>query len=341
MKCNNCGAEYDNPVKFCNICGKAMEQNFHTEIPQSSQQGKVLNVPSRNAQTPKVKNEQEALLEEMTNNPGIYNFATSAQNPQPEVYNAKQMPRRTKAAESVPTQPVSGGYKAEVPVAYPVPPKEKKSGSGMKALLISLIAVLILVIGAACTIVYCGVIEPVDKDSVLGKVFSAIGLDGFDKSDRTTRYSYELTEEEPTAKPTEKPKKHEYTVRVGDVTWTEAKSRAKNYGEDSYLAAINDKEEFYELTQMAYERGLYILWLGAVRDYDDDWTDVEWLDGSNFKSYGLWLPGEPSYYSDENIAERYLMAFYVDGEWYLNDAGNDVSQFYSGRIGYIIEEEVE
>ena len=83
------------------------------------------------------------------------------------------------------------------------------------------------------------------------------------------------------------------------------------------------------------------MWLGADRDADENWDRTEWEDDTRFDGLGLWFRGEPSYTdADGGADECYLMAFYVDGTWYLNDSINDVTSIYGGKIGYIIEEEL-
>ena len=44
-------------------------------------------------------------------------------------------------------------------------------------------------------------------------------------------------------------------------------------------------------------------------------------------------------YDEEGYDENYLMVFKVNGVWYFNDATNDVSMHYPGKMGYIVEVE--
>ncbi len=124
-----------------------------------------------------------------------------------------------------------------------------------------------------------------------------------------------------------------YQVFKGDFTWYEADEYAGNNG--ARLATINSEEEFTHLCNLAYENGIRVLWVGAVRD-SDNWDTSHWNDGQTI-SYVKWYPGEPSYYEADGTSEEFLMLFYVNGEWYFNDSANDVSKYYAGKIGFITE----
>ncbi len=128
---------------------------------------------------------------------------------------------------------------------------------------------------------------------------------------------------------------HRYEVVAGDVTWTNAKSLAEAAG--GHLATISDAEEFREITAMAAEQGLHVLWLGAEAEQLSDWDsdDFTWITGEPF-NFTNWLDGEPNCDLDE---EFYLGAYDVQGTWYFNDCPNDVSTYYAGKIGYVIEYE--
>lgn len=136
--------------------------------------------------------------------------------------------------------------------------------------------------------------------------------------------------------PTEKPKVSSYTAYTSDATWTEASQYARNQG--GYLVCINDKEEFDKVCQKADAQNIKVFWVGAKRYSYDDWEETEWLDGEEI-TFTNWLPGEPTYYDEEGYDENYLMVFKVNGVWYFNDATNDVSMHYSGKMGYIVEVE--
>ncbi len=139
-----------------------------------------------------------------------------------------------------------------------------------------------------------------------------------------------------TPQPTEKPKVSSYTAYTSDATWTEASQYAKQQG--GYLVCINDSEEFEKVCKKADEQNIKVFWVGAYRSSYDDWEDTQWNDGEDI-TFTRWLQGEPTYYSEEGDDENYLMVFKVNGTWYFNDATNDVSEYYSGKMGYIVETE--
>ena len=131
-------------------------------------------------------------------------------------------------------------------------------------------------------------------------------------------------------------KESSYTAYKSDATWTEAGQYAQNQG--GYLVCINDREEFDKVCQIADEEKINVFWVGAKRYSYDSWEETKWLDGEEI-TYTNWLSGEPTYCDEEGNDENYLMVFKVNGVWYFNDATNDVSMHYSGKMGYIVEVE--
>ena len=140
----------------------------------------------------------------------------------------------------------------------------------------------------------------------------------------------------PSTSLTPKPE-HSYTLVVSDVTWAQAFNDAGVVSETSYLATVNSVEEFETLTAMADAANLKMIWVGAKREINGLWDDTKWITGESL-AYTKWYTGEPSY-KDGEIDEYYLMLFCVSDIWYFNDAPNDVTQYYPGKIGYIIEKE--
>jgi len=141
----------------------------------------------------------------------------------------------------------------------------------------------------------------------------------------------------PTPTPTQTPKPETYyIVRKSDITWESANNEAEYEG--GYLVSINDAEEFSEICSLADGAGIKVLWVGAKRAAFEDWEDVDWNDFSKI-NYIKWLKNEPTYVDENGADELYLMIFKVGNEWYFNDAVNDVSSYYKGKIGYIIEVE--
>lgn len=134
---------------------------------------------------------------------------------------------------------------------------------------------------------------------------------------------------------TDKRKTSSYAAYKCDITWTEAERNAGLLG--GHLVCINDREEFEKVCRKADEQNIKVFWVGAYRNSYDNWEDTKWLDGENI-TFIKWLDGEPSYYENGD-EENYLMVFKVKGAWYFNDAINDVSEYYSGKMGYIVETE--
>lgn len=105
-----------------------------------------------------------------------------------------------------------------------------------------------------------------------------------------------------------------YNVYKSDVTW----SQAYNYS-GGRLVSIDSADEFNRVCNLASSNGMVVFWVSPA------------------SSYVKWYPGEPSYKSEYGEYEDYLMVFKVNGSWYFNDSVNDVSEYYSGKMGYITE----
>lgn len=336
MYCGKCGAPLNEGAKFCRNCGNKIMKEEAVQAAPLEEENTLEQEPlaSQSAKAEEFKEEQQAKAEEN-------NEAAETAKAEAAVYNFEAMP------------PVSSPPHKE----YAIEPKQEGKNSpelnkpqkrkGLIAALVAVIVVLVLTIAAGATVVYFGFINPVDSDTFLGEILETIGidLDDKDKKDRKNRYSADFEDEDESDNEAEiiteeAEAEHTYYAFISDVSWEEADYYATTYAEYSYLASINTKEEFEELTQMAYDEGIRVLWLGAKRDEDESWSDVYWNDGTMLDGLGLWFRGEPSYTADDGgESECYLMAFYVDGKWYLNDSVNDVSSVYAGKIGYIIEEE--
>ena len=151
----------------------------------------------------------------------------------------------------------------------------------------------------------------------------------------------EIAEEEVVPQPPPKtvappaPKGSTYMAYKSDAGWEAANSNA--YYSGGHLVYINSADEFKKVCNLAYNNGIKGFWVGAKRGYSQTWNDTRWNDGS-YMNFVKWYYTEPSYRS-EGIEECYLMVFYVDGVWYFNDAPESVSQYYAGRMGYIVEYE--
>ncbi len=150
---------------------------------------------------------------------------------------------------------------------------------------------------------------------------------------------------------------HSYEVVYADKTWYEAMDAAEKKG--GYLARIGSEEELSAITKAITDSGNSALtyWVGATRNIDGGyyygdycWVN-EYMDAVSEPIYSsdMWLPGEPSYGTIEEIRgtntfveEDSVSLFYRSSEkkWYLNDVPNDLLAYYDsfkGKIAYVIE----
>lgn len=124
----------------------------------------------------------------------------------------------------------------------------------------------------------------------------------------------------------------EYEVVAADVTWKEAKKLAKERG--GHLAVITSEEEQKKIEALVDQYDyLHTIWLGGR--YKDG--EFQWINGEDF-DYTSWGPGEPN---NETGDEFYLDMYELHDTWYWNDVPNDIQQYYSGKMGYVIEWEIE
>ncbi|MBQ3111104.1 MAG: hypothetical protein IJC69_08205 [Clostridia bacterium] len=149
---------------------------------------------------------------------------------------------------------------------------------------------------------------------------------------------HEEKEEEPVVpkQPKSYKKVSSYESVKSNATWSTARQKAEAKG--GTLVCINDEAEFNKVCKIADNKGIKVFWVGAERDYYENWSSVYWLDSTRM-NYTRWLPGEPSYVSEDGTDEYFLIVFKVNGKWYFNDAPHDIEPFYSGKMGYIIEYE--
>ena len=117
---------------------------------------------------------------------------------------------------------------------------------------------------------------------------------------------------------------------------SEAYENAQSSG--GRLVTVNSHEEFEKVCDLADSYGLKVVLAGAVRNSGEDWTETQWIDGEPME-YTNWYQGEPTYYSSNGKEERCLILFKVGDSWYFNDAEDDIIRYYSGRMGYIVEQE--
>ena len=91
------------------------------------------------------------------------------------------------------------------------------------------------------------------------------------------------------------------------------------------------------VAQLADESGLTYVWIGLHRT---DSGELAWVKDNVDPVYN-WASGEPSVHDTNGAAEDYVLITRTSSGWYYNDCIGDPAgrypQFYSGKIGYIIE----
>lgn len=131
-----------------------------------------------------------------------------------------------------------------------------------------------------------------------------------------------------------------YMLFAEDTSWRGAMENCDREG--GHLVTVTSDEEFAEVAAMAEAAGVEYLWIGCHRD---DSGNYVWENSETFEIPAAWWgKGEPSMYdSGDNVPEDYLLLWYHDGKWVLNDSRNnpvmDYPEMYSGNIAYICEYE--
>lgn len=139
---------------------------------------------------------------------------------------------------------------------------------------------------------------------------------------------------------------HRYEAVQSVCTWEEANARASSNG--GRLAEIHSNEDWNMIISALSGTGIRYAWLGGREELSADkafyslrWEsgeDISFIDPSRNPQY--WYPGEPSNWDrNSNYPEEpYLLIWYVNDYWSMNDCSNDLLNSYkSERIGYVIE----
>lgn len=144
---------------------------------------------------------------------------------------------------------------------------------------------------------------------------------------------------------------HRYELLRNDVTWEQAYDDCKSRG--GYLVQINSLEEYQHIIQQINGEakqdvhfflggrrsgsGRDYYWINSQNEFEGDSLNP----GKDSWAAGHWMENEPSYSSDGE-AEQYMSLVYYQNAWVFNDVPEDISKYYSGKIGYICEyDEVE
>ena len=148
----------------------------------------------------------------------------------------------------------------------------------------------------------------------------------------------------PTPEPDPQPAGKTYQAFVDACTWADAKQKCEAAG--GHLAYITSDDDWNQAISVLSGTGLRYVWLGGSTYISRDGSTItaSWLDGSNLSYIDnayRWYPNEPSGWDNSDPAhplEPYIMLWYVDDYWSLNDTSNDILKYYKPeRIGYLCE----
>lgn len=148
----------------------------------------------------------------------------------------------------------------------------------------------------------------------------------------------------PTPEPDPQPAGKTYQAFVDACTWADAKQKCEAAG--GHLAYITSDEDWNQAISVLSGTGLRYVWLGGSTYISRDGSTItaSWLNGSNLNyidNARHWYPNEPSGWdnsSPEHSLEPYILLWYVDDYWSLNDTSNDILKYYKPeRIGYLCE----
>lgn len=234
---------------------------------------------------------------------------------------------------------------------------------GNLSLVIIIIALSLMIAGAAGAAVYLVSIDDIDdpiastaapSNGTLSSVSASGSTPGAIASLAPSPFPSPMPTSIPTPILTPTPmKKHRYEVVVSHVSWVDAKAAAENKG--GHLVTFSDMSEFNEVIGIISASGhssLKNVWIGACAPSGLDtpslasayWnsSNAYWITGEQF-DFAKWRHGEPSGYdANMGVEEQYLQIFRPKadgGEWSFNDASYDLSEYKEGTLGYIIEYE--
>ena len=148
----------------------------------------------------------------------------------------------------------------------------------------------------------------------------------------------------PTPAPTPEPvKEHRYVIERSPLSWVDAQDRCLAAG--GYLAVINTRDEFDQITAMADAQGVEFLWIGCHREVASNtlvWEAEGKIDSSvdpNERRMALWAPGEPSFIDGDGTSEDYIILWNHDGGWRYWDSRGDLNLIWGwrDRLAYVCE----
>lgn len=348
MFCTNCGKEIAVGCKFCTNCGTPLNTN-----PDSTNFNNVQVNPA-----PEVQNDSMLENGQISPIPDAQNssmFENGQISPIPDAQNAPMF-------ENGQISPAPAFQNNNVFENGQVDPSTEptgdipKNGSRKKRTLFIILIVLLVAAAAVGTAVVLKSTHFFDKEEKTTETSQANNEKDQKDTAKTnaTQPSAEPTEEpEPTSTltPTSTPTPtvdpegvHSYKAVKKNCTWKDASEAATK--RNSHLATINSDKEWKAILKVAKkayrQKGITVFWLGARRSAND--LTYYWQDSLHqsldFDTH--WLEGEPSYYDpDIEKDECYVELLYVKSKrkWVLNDAPNNITKWFSDKIGYIVETE--
>lgn len=341
MFCTNCGKEIAVGCKFCTNCGTPLNTN-----PDSTTV-----IPNQTAVQPEIPVNIQPTLNPQDNT----NFNNVQVNPAPDVQNEPMFENgQISPAPDTQNGPMLENGQVD-PLATPtgdIPTKESRN----KRTIFIILIVLLVAAAAVGTAVVLKSTHFFDKEEKTTETSQANNEKDQKDTAKTnaTQPSAEPTEEpEPTSTltPTSTPTPtvdpegvHSYKAVKKNCTWKDASEAATK--RNSHLATINSDKEWKAILKVAKkayrQKGITVFWLGARRSAND--LTYYWQDSLHqsldFDTH--WLEGEPSYYDpDIEKDECYVELLYVKSKrkWVLNDAPNNITKWFSDKIGYIVETE--
>ena len=126
------------------------------------------------------------------------------------------------------------------------------------------------------------------------------------------------------------PAAHSYMVVISDATWEQASAQARNQGGHLVVITSREEQELIEQLLLPYSY-LRAVWIGGTRANSSG--PFRWITEESMY-FTSWGPREPN---NDTGDEVYMDMYPLNGEWVWNDVPNDISMYYAGRMGYIVE----
>ncbi len=246
--------------------------------------------------------------------------------PEPQPLPNKFRPEKQPAQPETPAKPKPEGKRpapAKKPEAYRPAPKKREPAEQRQSHKAGILLTVLIICAAVLAV-------------LLLRSLGVFGTPTTAQATPTPTVPVEtaVPTETPTPTPTPKPEPT-YEVVTADVSWADAEAAAEAKG--GHLVVIDSAEKWTRVAQLADESGLTYVWIGLHRT---DSGELAWVKDNVDPVYN-WASGEPSVHDTNGAAEDYVLITRTNSGWYYNDCIGDPAgrypQFYSGKIGYIIE----